>query len=106
MKTLCCVLFVISAGSLLQGCSYPEPAKVEQKDTRPSIGISGAPENSVLVVDGLDMGLAAAYDGIGGVLLIESGKHLIELKAANGKVLHSEELFLSSSTTKIIKYTP
>lgn len=106
MKTLFYALYITCAGILLQGCSYPEPAKVEQKDTRPAIGISGAPENSRLFVDGLDMGPAMKYDGTEGVLLVESGKHRIELKTAEGKVLHSEELFLSSSTTEIINYVP
>lgn len=105
MKTAVFAL-LICVGALIQGCSYPEPAKVEQSETRPKIGISGAPENSMLFVDGLDMGPAANYNGKEGVLMIESGKHLVELKAANGRILHSEELFLSSSTTKIIKYVP
>lgn len=105
MKTAIFAL-LIAAGALLQGCSYPEPAKVEQTETRPKIGISGAPEHSVLFVDGLDMGPAANYNGKDGVLMIESGAHRIELKASDGTVLHSEELFLSSATTKIIQYTP
>jgi len=40
------------------------------------------------------------------VLLIESGKHFVEVKTADGKVLLSETLFLSSSTTKILTIQP
>ena len=105
MKTAICSILVLSA-ALLQGCSYPEPATVEQQDRRPVIGISGAPVGAVLFVDGLEMGPIEKYDGKNGVLMVESGKHLIELKAINGEVLHSEELFLANNATKIIKYTP
>ena len=97
---------LIGATVLIQGCRYPDPAVIEQADNRPAIGISGAPEGAHLYVDGLDMGAAVLYDGEEGVLLIESGKHVIELKDAAGSVLLSDEVFLSSSTTKIIKYNP
>ena len=105
MKYLCAGLIILST-VLLQGCHYPDAAKVEQKDTRPAIGISGAPKGAMLYVDGLEMGAANQFDGKENVLLIESGKHLIEVKAANGKVLLSETLFLSSSTTKILTIQP
>jgi hypothetical protein len=105
MKTIIFVLLVLSA-VLLQGCSYPEPAKIEQKDARPAIGIAGAPEGAVLFVDGLKMGAVSQYDGEAGVLLVESGKHLVEVKNLNGQVLFSQEIFLSGTTTKVIKYNP
>ena len=105
MKYLCAGLIILSA-ILLQGCSYPDAAKIEQKDSRPAIGVSGAPEGAALYVDGLEMGLARQFDGTKNVLLVESGKHLIEVKAADGKVLLSETLFLSSSTTKVLTVQP
>ncbi len=104
MKRLCAGLIIVSA-ALLQGCSYPDAAKIEQKDRRPAIGVSGAPD-AALYVDGLKMGMASQYDGKGNVLLVESGKHLVEVKAADGKVLLSETLFLSNSTTKILNIQP
>lgn len=97
---------LIGAIVLIQGCRYPDPPVVEQSDNRPSIGISGAPEGAHLYVDGLDMGAAVLYDGEEGVLLIESGKHILELKDAGGSILLSEEVFLSNSTTTIVKYNP
>ena len=69
MKTIIALLLIGSAG-LLQGCAYPEPAKDEQNDARPAIGVSGAPEGSNLYVDGLAMGATAQYDGEAGVLLV------------------------------------
>jgi hypothetical protein len=97
-----CILFV----ALIQGCTYPEPARIEQQDKRPAIGVRGAPENATLYVDGLKMGLTSQYDGEERVLLIESGKHLIEVKSADGKVIHSETVFLSNSTTQVLDIKP
>jgi hypothetical protein len=97
---------LIGATALIQGCRYPDAAVIEQSDSRPAIGISGAPEGAHLYVDGLDMGAAELYDREVGILLIESGKHIVELKDTDGGILLSEEVFLSSSTTKIITYHP
>ena len=105
MKRLSIGLIILSA-VLLQGFTYPDAAQIEQKDSRPAIGVSGAPEGAILYVDGLRMGMASQYDGKENVLLVESGKHLVEVKAADGKVLLSETLFLSSSTTKVLTVQP
>lgn len=105
MKCLCVDLIILSA-VLLQGCTYPDAAKIEQKDSRPAIGVSGAPEGATLYVDGLKMGMANQFDGKKNVLLLESGKHLVEVKSAAGKVLHSETVFLSNSTTKLLNIQP
>jgi len=105
MKRLGAVLVILSA-TILAGCHYPDAAKVEQKDTRPALGVQGAPAGAVVFVDGLKMGAASQFDGKSHVLLVESGTHLVEIKSPDGKVLHSETLFLSSSTTKIIKLSP
>ena len=105
MKRLCAGILVLLA-ILIQGCRYPDPATIEQADSRPAIGINGAPEGAVLYVDGLRMGMAGQYDGTEQVLLIESGKHLIEVKTAGGDVIHSETVFLNSSATKVLSVKP
>jgi len=96
------VIFAVVA----QGCAYPQPNKIEQEDRRPAIGVSGAPANATLYVDGLDMGMASQFDGQTNVLLVESGTHLIEVKSADGVVIHSETVFLSNSTTKVLRIQP
>ena len=98
------IVFLIISSCLLLGCAYPNAAKVEQKDNRPAIGISGAPKGTLLFVDGLRMGETSRYNGKAGVLMVESGKHLIEVKTEAGKILLSQDLFLSNSTTKIIPF--
>ena len=100
------VFSVLLIACLLQGCKYPEPAKVEQKDSRPAIGISGAPEGTLLYVDGLQMGFVSQYDGETGVLLVESGSHVVEVRTQSGEILFRNEIFLSGSTTKIMNFNP
>lgn len=103
------ILFIgmcIACAALLQACTYPEAAQVEQKDSRPAIGVKGAPETAVLYVDGLAMGSTTNYNGVTQVLLIESGKHLVEVKTADGTLLHSETVFLGNSTTRILEIKP
>ena len=94
---------VILLAVLVQGCTYPDPAIVAQKDSRPAIGVEGAPWRSVLYVDGLEMGKARKYNGEDNVLLVESGAHLVEVKNSRGEVLYSEKIFLGNAVTKVLK---
>jgi hypothetical protein len=100
------LLIIVAATLLLAGCKYPEPAKVEQLDARPAIGIAGAPEGTLLYVDGLQMGFVSQYDGKAGVLLVESGSHIVEVRNQSGETLFKTEVFLSGSATKVIPYDP
>lgn len=104
MKRLWTSLILFSV-ILLQGCHYPDAAKIEQKDNRPAIGVIGAPEGAMLYVDGLKMGMANQWDGEENVLLIENGTHLIEVKSGKA-ILFSETVFLSGTTTKILTLQP
>ena len=88
------------------GCSYPEPAKIQQEDTRPSLGVSGAPASAVLFLDGLKIGPASKFDGTEHVLKVESGTHRVEIKSATGETLFSKEIFLSPSTVEILDVRP
>jgi uncharacterized protein YfaP (DUF2135 family) len=103
MRTLT-ICLVLATG--FAACKYPAPSKNEQEDRRPSIGIEGAPAGATLFVDGLNMGLASKFDGKEHVLLVESGTHRVEVKSADGKLLHAETVFLGSSTTKILVIQP
>lgn len=93
--------------SLLTGC-YPA-SEIRVTDNRPMIAIKNTPQNAILYVDGLNMGLASQYSGAPSkdgseetrVLLIEPGRHRIEVKS-NGKILLSEDVFLSESVLKTI----
>ena len=97
-KSLCLILviFLIAAGCI----SMPE-TRVEITDSRPQIIIKGAPQNSVLLVDGLRMGRATDYNGDPNVLRIEPGTHVISIVSETGSVLHKQRVFLESEMKTI-----
>lgn len=90
------VFFLLTAGCI----SMPE-TRVETTDTRPQIVIKGAPKNSVLLVDGLRMGMASDYNGKPHVLRIEPGTHVISIVSEMGSVLHKQKVFMESEMKTI-----
>ena len=97
-KLLCLILFIFlwTAGCI----SMPE-TRVETTDTRPQIVIKGAPQNSVLLVDGLKMGRANDFNGNPHVLRIEPGTHVISIVSELGSLLHRQKVFLESEMKTI-----
>ncbi len=73
--------------------------RTDISDERPSLAFRNAPIGSVVVVDGNNMGLAASFDGVENVLLVEPGIHFIEVRMGE-KVLFSERVFVSGQATK------
>lgn len=90
------VFFLLTAGCI----SMPE-TRVETTDSRPQIVIKGAPQNSILLVDGLRMGMANDYNGNPHVLRIESGTHVISIVSETGSLLHKQKVFLESEMKTI-----
>ncbi len=88
---------IIVAG-LLSACALPETS-VRTGSPRPAIFIKGAPEGSVLFVDGLAMGPAARFNGAPQTLLVEEGVHVVEVRRANA-VLHTEKVFVSNGESR------
>lgn len=86
---------------LASGCAYPTSG-VRVLDKRPSIVIQNAPKDAILIVDGLNMGLANNYDGQDSALLIESGTHKIEVMN-HGMPILSEQVFLGSGELKTFR---
>ena len=94
--------------TLAVGC-YPA-SEVRVVDSRPKLAIKNAPDNAILYVDGLNMGLANRYGGESSsdesakarILLLEPGRHKIIVKL-NGKILLSEDVFLGEGILKTLK---
>lgn len=84
----------------LSGCAYPHIG-VNTTDDRASVGFNNAPEGAILMIDGLNMGLANSYDGKNRVLLIEPGTHKIEI-IYKGKHILSEQVFLGDGELKVL----
>ena len=97
-KSLCLILVVLL---LAAGCMSMPETRVETTDTRPQIAIKGAPQNSVLLVDGLRMGMASHYNGNPNILRIEPGTHVISIVSETGALLHKQKVFLESELKTI-----
>ena len=97
------LLVFFSVMILMNGCACVYPtSSVGVVDDRPSVVIQNAPEDAVLLVDGLDMGRASLYEGKKKVLLLEPGTHKVEVMH-NGEMIHSEIIFLGDGETKALK---
>lgn len=88
----------------LSACALPETS-VKTGAARPRLSFPNAAPDTILVMDGITIGPAARYDGNPGVLLVEEGTHLLELKR-NGQTVHSEKAFVSNGETKAIAASP
>lgn len=94
------LLVFFSVMLLMYGCAYPT-SSVRVLDDRPSLVLKNAPQDAVLLVDGLDMGQASLYDGREKALLLEPGTHKVEVMR-QGTLIHSEKIFLGDGETKTI----
>jgi hypothetical protein len=89
------LLFVFAAG-----CSYPTTS-VKTLDTRARIGIVNASPTAALLVNGVLIGQAAAYNSETAALAVSPGSNLIEVKDGE-RVVYSQKLFLGEGTSKTI----
>ena len=85
-------LVAAAALALLAACAGPSTV-VHTVDNRPAIAVVGAPAGAVLFVDGAQVGDAAAYDGNPGVLRVEPGTHLVEIRVG-GQPAFSQKVFV------------
>jgi hypothetical protein len=85
---------------LALGCAEPR-TQTRAVDGRPSIVVKQAPKGTVLYVDGTSMGMADSYGGDPGILLLEPGTHLVEVKSAD-RLLFSQRIFLGGGELRTI----
>ena len=88
----------------LSACALPETS-VKTGAARPRLSFPNAGPDTILVMDGITIGPAARYDGNPGVLQVEEGTHLLELKR-NGQTLYREKAFVSNGENKAIAASP
>lgn len=84
---------------ILTGCSLPSTT-VRSVDSRPGIAVTGAPDEAELLVDGLTVGKASAFDGSPKVLTVEPGTHRITVRQGD-TVLYDQQVFVDSETKTI-----
>jgi hypothetical protein len=96
MKRIC-LLFV---AAFLTACALPETS-VKTGNPRPAIYVQGAPQDTLLFIDGLLMGASGDFNGAPKTLLVEEGVHLVEIRRGNA-VLHTEKVFVSKGESRLI----
>ena len=89
-------LLIILIAVTLAACAYPT-TRVDIIDDRPKIAIHGAPDGALLLVDANNMGIANLYNGKPNVLIIEPGRHKIEI-IRNDIVVYSREVYTGRDT--------
>ncbi len=94
------VIFGFLIAISLTSCSYPTQM-VRIPNDRPAIAIQGAPEDAILYVDGLSMGIAHYFNGKSRTLLLEPGTHSIKI-VSQGRTILLETLFLGDSGVKTL----
>lgn len=96
MKRTIFALFTL----VLAGCSYPN-SSVRTVDSRPAIAIANASPTAVLLVNGVQIGPAAAYDGIKAKLQLDRGTHKVTIQDM-GRVVYETTVYLGDEVTKTI----
>jgi uncharacterized lipoprotein YajG len=79
----------------LAACAMPNTT-VRTTDTRPSLAFEGAPDGSVLYLDGQRIGDPNQYDGQPNILTVEPGTHLVVVKGADGAPLFERKVYVES----------
>ena len=97
MKNL---LRAVPLALLLAACSAPSTT-VRTVDTRPAIAILDSGPGAILVLDGMTVGQASAYNGQPNVLRLEPGTHEVEIRDASGKVTYRQTIFVESEIKTI-----
>ena len=91
---------ILIAVAVLAGCALPHTT-VSTGMSQPTMIVTGAPSGSVLVVDGLDMGSAAQYNGNPKVLAVLEGTHQVEVRLG-ANVVYREKAFVSSGQSHTV----
>lgn len=89
---------------ILLACAQPVTV-VRAVDDRPRLLVEGAPAGAQLFIDGKGVGDAAAYAGNPGVLLVEPGTHVVEVKVG-GNLVFSQKLFFGGGEQRKIAVGP
>ena len=85
---------------LLLACADPVTV-VRTVDARPRLLLEGAPRGAVLYIDGMRLGEAAAYGGDPGVLPVEPGTHIIDVKDGE-RLLFSQKVFFGGGEQRTL----
>ena len=84
------------------GCAMNYPTtKISTVDSRPTLSFTNAPADSIVLVDGINMGNTAKYNGNPKVLAVEPGTHDITVLQGSS-VVYKQTIFVQSEHKNII----
>jgi len=96
MKKWALLMLLLAAAA----CAMPV-TQVRTIEQNPSIIVQGAPPNAVLLVDGINMGSANAYNGQPNSLKVVPGTHTVSVVAPDGNTILTQKVFLESEIKTI-----
>jgi hypothetical protein len=77
------------------GCNTYPVTNVSTVDSRPTLSFTGAPEGSLLLVDGINMGAVSQYNGNPKVLTVQPGTHEVTVMI-NNKIVSQQTVFVEN----------
>lgn len=89
-------LIAVSLAFALYGCAYPV-STVSQGSAPTGLFVSGAPAEATLVVDGVLVGLATAFDGKKAMLPVQPGKRHVVVRSSVG-VLFDKDIYVGAGS--------
>lgn len=96
-------LFLLLGIVLLTACAMPQTS-VRTGSAPPTLIVKGAPAGSILVVDGLTMGIASQFDGNPKTLAVLEGTHQVEVRLGSN-VVYKEKAFVSGGESHTVNVT-
>lgn len=95
------LLFLVALAGLTLGCEEPR-TEVRVLTPHPRVCFQDAPPRAEVFVDGRAVGIAGAFNGDPGVLQLESGTHMLELRLG-GKSIFQIRIFLGGDELREIR---
>ncbi|MFW5660416.1 MAG: hypothetical protein ACOC05_03395 [Oceanicaulis sp.] len=90
---------LLGAAPLTACASYPERAVVQGGELG-GLTFSDAPAGAVVFINGQQVGSAQSFDGVNGVLELERGRYLVEVRAG-GQVLLTREVYVGEAVADL-----
>jgi len=93
-------IFLILSLTMLSACSWLH-RKAPPQPEPPQVIVTGAPAESIVFVDDVQSGVAAAHNDTSEVLSVAEGTHTVEVRMGD-RVVYRESLFVKNGERRIV----